>query len=203
LVSEGSSDQILLRPIDWLLRKYLPADRFIPEGRWADLSKVPARHRSLDNKCRVALDLYPCEILFVHRDSDNRRKEDRVEEIRRALVPLDLNSLPWICVVPVRMTEAWFLFNEAAIRQAAGNPHGTVALTLPSLNRIESEPNAKKILHDMLRNASELNGRRQKKFRPDKAAHRLGELITDFSPLRQLPAFSALEEEVRRTVNAM
>jgi hypothetical protein len=38
-----------------------------------------------------------------------------------------------IPVVPVRMTEAWLLADEFAIRSAPGNPNGTQSLDLPDL----------------------------------------------------------------------
>jgi hypothetical protein len=98
------------------------------------------------------------------------------------------------------MTEAWFLFDEAAIRQASGNPRGSVSLHLPAFPQIEAEPDPKQVLYDALRNASELHGRRRKKFRPQEAIHRLAELITDYAPLQQLSAFAALEHELRQTI---
>ena len=46
---------------------------------------------------------------------------DRKAEVQAAIATLDK---PAICVIPVRMQEAWLLFDEIAIRHAAGNPHG-------------------------------------------------------------------------------
>jgi hypothetical protein len=94
------------------------------------------------------------------------------------------------------MQEAWLLFNENALRRAAGCPNGSAPLALPPFARIEQEPDPKAILHHLLRAASGLSGRRAKQFRPQVHAHRLAELIDDFSPLRKLPAFQALEEEL-------
>jgi len=53
--------------------------------------------------------------------------------------------------VPVRMTEAWLLFDEAAIRRAAGCPNGSMPLELPSLKTSEDIPDPKTILHEALR----------------------------------------------------
>jgi len=102
--------------------------------------------------------------------------------------------------VPVRMTEAWFLFDEAKIRRAAGNPAGSSVLSLPPISRIEAMPDPKETLHDLLIQATELPQRRLKKFAHQKAAHRLAELIEDYSPLRQLPAFSQLERELQTVI---
>ena len=69
-------------------------------------------------------------------------------------------------------------------------------MLLPPLNRIEFTPDPKKLLHDLLRCASGLSGRRLKKYRVEASVHRLAELIRDYSPLRGLPAFQALEREL-------
>lgn len=60
---------------------------------------------------------------------------------------------------------------------------------------VEDEPKA--TLHNALRTASGATGRRAKSFKPSRAAHRLAELITDWSPLRPLPAFARLETDMR------
>jgi hypothetical protein len=94
------------------------------------------------------------------------------------------------------MTEAWLMINEQLLREAAGNPSGSVSLGLPSLPDIENIPDPKTMLHNLLRHASGLRGRRLRKFRPDQAVHRLGELISDYSALRELPAFSAFMNDL-------
>ena len=62
-----------------------------------------------------------------------------------------------------------------------------------AVRTIEARSNPKAELYEALRKASGLTGRRLAKFRPAERVHRLGELISDFSPLRLLPAFQALE----------
>jgi hypothetical protein len=117
----------------------------------------------------------------------------RYEEIRIA----NNTGLPHVCVVPVRMQEAWLLFDEAALREAAGRPSGRNALNLPRVNRWEALPNPKEVLHVALRAASGATGRKAKKFPPAQAVHRLAALVTDWSPLRALPAFQRLENDAR------
>jgi hypothetical protein len=97
------------------------------------------------------------------------------------------------------MTEAWLLFDGDAIRSAAGNPLGSVCLELPPLRRIEGLPDPKAQLHDLLLAAAEVTGRRRKRFRRDLAVtvHRVAELVGDFAPLRQLPAFARFERDCR------
>jgi hypothetical protein len=96
------------------------------------------------------------------------------------------------------MQEAWLLIDQAAIRRAAGNPNGTADLVLPAVGLIESITNPKGLLYELLKAASELRGRRLKKFRPDKHVRLIAEIISDFSPLRQLPAFRRLEVDILR-----
>lgn len=120
----------------------------------------------------------------------------RREEIEKELSNLSTRP-PALCVVPVRMTEAWLLIDEAAIRRAAGNPNGRVELTLPSLRTLENLPDPKQTLNELLRTACELRGRRLAQFRRDEAARRVrvADLVDDFSPLLHLPAFQRLQEE--------
>ena len=106
-------------------------------------------------------------------------------------------------VVPVRMTEAWLLIEEGAIRKAAGNPNGAVALDLPPLARVEGLPDPKRQLKGFLVAASEKTGRRLDQFRRDLnlRIQRVADFIDDFSPLQQLSAFQAFEQDTRSTLH--
>ena len=106
----------------------------------------------------------------------------------------------YICVIPVRMLEAWLLFNEAAIRKAAGNPRGKEQLQIPDIRRLQQLPDPKNDLHQLLSIASGLTGRRQKQFNVHEKIHRLADLIDDFSPLRNLSAFQELETEIQQVI---
>ncbi len=99
------------------------------------------------------------------------------------------------------MTEAWLLFDEMAIREASGCPNGKMPLELPALKKAESLPDPKEILHEAMRRASGLVGRRLKAFSPD--IRRLADLIDDFSPLRTLPSFKAFEGSLKEGVRAL
>jgi len=94
------------------------------------------------------------------------------------------------------MTEAWLLFDEPSIRQAAGNPNGKSPLNLPDLNKIELILDPKRHLSITLRKASGLSGRRLKTFNLSGAQIRITDIIEDFSPLRNLRAFQRLEEDI-------
>jgi hypothetical protein len=201
LVADGPADAVLLHPLRWLL--IACGVRRAIEPAWADFRQLPTPPAKLDGRIEAALKLYPCELLFVHRDAERDPRVNRVDEIQGAVrrVSADLfASRPYVCVVPVRMTEAWFLFDEAAIRRAAGNPAGTVQLSLPPLIRIEELPDPKESLRELLRTATELPQRRLRKFDESRAFRRLAELIDDFGPVRNLPAFAALESEVQAVI---
>lgn len=101
------------------------------------------------------------------------------------------------------MQEAWLLFDEQAIRRAAGKPNGRHPLNLPNPAQLEAVPNPKETLIAALRSASELRGRRLARFNPHRQAYRLAQLIDDYSPLRQLPAFAALERDIQNRLTSI
>lgn len=74
-------------------------------------------------------------------------------------------------VVPVRMTEAWLLFDQLSIRAAAGNPRGVEELNLPKLDTIENIPDPKATLYKALTLASGLSTRRRSKFPAQERVH--------------------------------
>jgi len=139
----------------------------------------------------------------VHRDAEGDPPHVRTEEMHQALAAAAqrVQVPPSVCVVPVRMQEAWLLFDEQAIRWAAGNPHGRASLVLPPLTMLAQLPDAKRLLYDLLREASGLTDRRRRQFRALTRARRVAEAINDFSPLRMLCAFRRLEDEIRHVVH--
>lgn len=198
LLSEGTSDRALMPVLSWLFQKHLP--QYAVQDQWADLARLPKPPKSLAERICLSIELYSCDLLFVHRDADNQGRDQRVSEITRALqtVKESTDEIPLICIIPVRMTEAWLLFDEAAIRNAAENPKGTQALAIPNLMSIEQHTDPKATLHHVLQQASGATGRRLKKFksRMGEKVQRVAELIDDFSPLRYLEAFQALENDI-------
>ena len=83
------------------------------------------------------------------------------------------------------------------IRASANNRHGKVPLQIPPIHSLESLSDPKGVLHDLLLQASELTGRRRKAFNPYKKVHAITHEVEDFSPLRQLASFQALESDLR------
>jgi len=202
LVTEGTSDVALIPHIRWLLRQNGIENPI--EAVWADLRHLPRRieTKRLINKIPLALELYPCDILFVHRDSDNRPVEERETEILTAIENIEGNKPNYfICVVPVKETEAWLLFNENAIRRAAGNHNGNEQLKLPRLRDIENLTDPKKLLNDKLKIASGRKGRRLAKFNVAHSVILISEYIEDFSPLRNLSADNKLEEKIKELIS--
>jgi hypothetical protein len=199
LLTDGSSDRVLLRHLGWILRELLSL-RVAVQPQWADLRSLRKKPESFTERIRMALDLYPCDLLFVHRDSEKPDPSPRYAEIEQAVVESRI-STPAIPVVPIRMTEAWLLFDERAVRTAAGNPHGRMWLDLPVSNA-EAIADPKTLLHDALKQASALAGRRLRRFRTSDAVHRVAEYIEDFSPLQELTAFRSLCERVREVVRS-
>lgn len=197
LLTDGSSDRVLLPIVRWVLRNATSAP---VDVQWADLGVVAQTSiRRLDDKVRAALENYPCDILFVHRDAEAQDPEMRYREIARA-VPATHAYVP---VVPVRMQEAWLLHDEAAIRRASGRPTGRTRLELPNLGDVERVANPKDLLHGAIVKASEASGRRARRLHPTKAVHLLAEHIDDWSPLRRLSAFQRFEQATREVVERL
>ena len=201
LVADGSSDRALLPILTWLLRQYCGV---IPiQAEFADLRRLSPSPRKLSERIDRSVELYPCDLLFVHRDAENAPIEEREAEIRKALGESSVEgSVRVVCVVPVRMQEAWLLIDEAALRRAAGNPNGTQPLAMPDVQRLEELTDPKQLIRELLRQASELQGRRLERFNWRSSAHRVAKIIDDFSVLYKLAAFQRLAAAVEQVVTA-
>jgi len=200
LLSDGSSDQALLPILEWSLREVGVTSDL--QRKWAELRHLLPPPKGLVDRIRKAVELYPCDLLFVHRDAEAQRPETRRNEIGQAIEELRQSAqvVPHVCVVPVRMQEAWLLISENAIRVAAGNPDGRTPLPLPRVRDLENLPDPKKTLFELIQTGSELTGRRRRKLSLPSARLRIPELIDDFSALRGLSANRAMEEELRQIV---
>jgi hypothetical protein len=160
----------------------------------------------LPDRIIKTIDLYPCDALFVHRDGEHQPYTVRQSEIQegieaaKALAP-DSPFPTAIPVIPVRMQEAWLLVDVEALRRAAGNPNGSVPLSLPPVSSLEDIPDPKGILTRLLETATELGQRRLRKFNSGQARLRLTDLITSYAPLRELPAFKQLESAIQQAIH--
>lgn len=199
LLTDGSSDTALLPILSWALKRHV---RCPVQGTWADLRYLSQPPKRLPDRIQISLDLYPCDLLFIHRDAEKESLQKRIDEIHRSLEEAgQWQVTPAVCVIPVRMTEAWLLIDERAVRRAAGNPHGREALALPTVGKLEQVPDPKSVLYGCLKEASGLSGSRLKHFRVTESAQRVSSFIEDYTPLRSLSAFVCLENSIERIVS--
>lgn len=200
LIADGSSDMTLLKIIKWSLDDLYP--KLSNDGSFADFRRIQEPPKRLGDKVRTAKLYYPFDILFVHRDAEstnNRMIVQRSLEINNELQAEDIDKT--ICIVPIKMMETWFLIDEDAIKKAAGNRNYSGRINLPLIRNLERENQPKELLHALLREASGKKGRNLKKFNIDKTVHLVAENIEDFSPLRNLFAFQAFENELKKVVD--
>lgn len=161
LTTDGSSDRVLLRHLGWMLRRRL-GPQVALQPQWADLRQLRSKPKKLAERIRFALELYPADLLFVHRDAESIDPSPRYAEIEQAAAEANAD-VPVVPVVPIRMTEAWLLFDERAVRWAAGNPNGRQALGL-SIKNVEANPDPKSLLREAIKTASGKTGRRLRKL---------------------------------------
>lgn len=164
---------------------------------WIDTSRLP-RCRTLAERIKASTRLVASDLVLVHRDADNQPPDWRREEIQRAA-----EDFPHVAVVPVRTTEAWLLFDEPAIRAAAGRPSGREPLDLPVLGRVEELADPKVRLREVLLTASGATGRRRAQFDVVAARARIVDFVDDWAPLRRLAAFRQLEADLRRAFSGL
>ena len=191
LCAEGTTDDMLLPIARWAFGQCLGVGV-------AEVRLTTRKGGSVADRVRLALDSGHCDALLVHRDEDGDGYEARIQEIEAAVAALRDDGVEppaHVRVVPVRMSEAWLLFDEVAIRRAAGWANGTARLPLPT-GRHDRVANPKQALQDALAAASGLTGRRLKNFRRDYRPSDVANFIDDFSPLRKLAAFRLFEAEV-------
>jgi len=193
LLADGPRDRALLSIIRWVLLQLVPALE-LPEPGF----RARGPGRDIADEMREAIRIHSPGILFVHRDA-----EGQDPALRRRQIP-DIDA-PLVRVVPVRMTEAWLLIDEAAIRTAASHPRGRGDLGLPPLHQLERVPDPKAILEQALLVAAEVRGRRRKVMQRDlpELCRRVADLIDNFAPLRRLPAFATFERDCRSALDQL
>jgi len=119
LLADGSSDVALLPILRWVVRQH--AAGMGVNCEWADMRQLPRPPRTLADRVIKANELRPCQVLFVHRDAESQPPAFRYDEVEQAVAEARRKGFltPHVCVVPVRMQEAWLLLDEAAIRRAS------------------------------------------------------------------------------------
>lgn len=204
LIADGSSDKVLMNIIKWLLDDLFPK---LPNyGNYCDLrmlQKPPKKYEVIE-QVKLAEQYYPFDILFYHRDAESNSNsivEERIAEVKKQLE--EVYHPKTIFVIPVRMMESWLLFDEIALKKAAGNRNYNKAIELPSINKLEGLTNPKQKLHDLLKEVSGKKSRQLKNFNVHHAVHLVAENIKDFSPLRNLKAFNTFEENLIEVVSEL
>ena len=192
LITDGSSDKLLVPLIELLFSAHteLAYQVNCAEG-------LPPFSSGLRARIDAALELFPCDFLFVHRDAEGIDPTIRQQEIEKNW-PDSQKTTVLICVVPVRMTEAWLITNPEPIKLAVGNSNGTEALGLPAIKDVESDQDPKETLFAALKAASGLNASRKRRFNPHQYRHRVSELTDDLEPLRKLSSFRHLEDQLQK-----
>jgi hypothetical protein len=139
-------------------------------------------------------------VLFVHRDAEKETRSSRLAEISDSFAATGL-ILPYVPIVPVRMTEAWLLCDEDALRIASGNPAGRVKLDI-RVERAELEVDAKSVLKNKLAEASETVGRRREQLnkRFPMIRRQLLERLDVDGPVNRLSSFSAFRTDLHNTL---
>lgn len=161
-VGEGSTDDALVPHLEKLCILCGAEEANGIAIDWMRISERPSK--KVKPKVRAALELEPgANLIFIHRDADGPDPEVRYQEIGKALDELK-TEVPGVAVVPVQETEAWLLLDEAEIRRVAENPKGRVSLDLPPPAKVEEVASPKERLEEVLLKASELTGKRRKKF---------------------------------------
>ena len=190
LACEGQSDAGLIPHIERLIVEH--SDEGTVEGEsWFHHSPLEKRVRTGMQAAENVVD-----VLFVHRDANSAGADARFQEIARAVEVAGV-AVPWVSVVPVRMTEAWLLLDEAAIRKAVGRPNGRAPLDLPTPREAERRADPKQILADAFLAASEATGRREKRIRRDFSSLRR-RLLTDLpinGPVTQLASWTRFRDD--------
>jgi Domain of unknown function (DUF4276) len=202
LLADGPSDVPLGAHVAALARAHgMALDVVTPE--FDRMDNPPGRTVSsrLERVLRFDADF---QVLLVHRDAEGMDTARRETEIADGMAQCDV-AWPVVAVIPIRMTEAWLLLDEDAIRSVAGRPSGTEPLGLPSVAKVESVPDPKAKLQAALRTASGFSGRRLQKFSRDFPEHRrqlLG-LLNRAGAVRQLGAWQTLELATANAVETL
>ncbi|MGI6878358.1 hypothetical protein [Microbacterium sp. gxy059] len=192
LLCEGTSDAPLVTALETLLVE-AGFDEVYGEAHTKRGSVEDALAEMAENRDSF-------HIVFVHRDADRAGREARTSEIARAAA-----NIAWaegdepriVPVIPVTMTEAWLLLNEAEIRAVCGNPRGSEALDLPKPHEIEGIADPKAVLFDVLRQAAPQGGRRRLTVQALSAwRSHLVERLDVHGRVRSLGAWQALEDEI-------
>jgi hypothetical protein len=198
-VAEGTSDLPLAELVEALFLDH-GVSVYLSKPDFTLLGKVA---KDVKSKVSAGLTLLgaPVDVIVVHRDADNAGAAVRRQEIERAVIAAGAASAV-VPVIPVRMTEAWLLLDEAVIRHVAGNPAGRTSLNLPKVHEVETVADPKEVLRQCLLRAADATGRRREGVARRFNQHRrqLLERLNRNGAITRLAGWNALLDDVRRVV---
>ncbi len=208
LLAEGKTDRVLLPILNWLLKECAPEGVFVGRTVFIEPILMQGTPKALTKRIPRALSEQSCDLLFVHRDGDVEGnvtvQEAHLRRVKEVRAVCDVAHVPpVVCVVPVQETEAWYLLDQQALRNAVGFPKSTTPLGLPKISEIEKERDAKNSLNQALTAATGYKDARRAQFEKGERLRCFYELENtpmDYNALRALPAFGKLESELRDTL---
>jgi hypothetical protein len=193
LAAEGSTDEMLLPILRWVFEQQFGPD--VPvNGSFSSYRGDIAPRIS-----RAMREFPDTDLLLVHADGGKEGHHARAIQIDAAIAGLTATGRipPHARVIPVRESEAWLLFDDAAIRTAAANPNGKLKLKLVTRD-YDRVADPKLMLNDALDAASGLTGRKLANFKRDRRPIWVADCVSNFAPLRTLEAFATLESEIAK-----
>lgn len=199
-VAEGTSDLPLADVVEAL---FLDRGTILSLST-PDFSLLPTRvNKDVASRLTAIRELVRGEpdVLVVHRDADNAGAGARLKEISDAVASCGL-SCELVPLIPIRMTEAWLLIDETAIRTVAGNPRGRADLNLPKHHEVERLADPKAVLKRALLDAANVTGRRRTRLdrRFDENRRLLLERLDTTGPLSRLTSWGNLNAAVDSVV---
>lgn len=208
-LGEGSSDRGIMTHVERIAREC--GVQAVPTHPDPEQLELIVRQEKIGNGRTIAGRLRALkklgaefDLLVIHRDVDRATREDRLAEIEDAVNEV-MPGVPWVPVLPCRMTEAWLVLDEQLIREIAGNPNGRVRLDIPAPSRVERIADPKKLLEKLLATAAELTGRKRESFVARFGNHRrlLLERLNPHGPVSQVPSWQAFDRDVRRALQSL
>jgi len=190
LVCDGKSDGYLVQHIRRLL---LTIGDIGPDG------DVWYRGRRLSDRIQSGLEYSSgVDCLFIHRDAEHPSQIfNRRREIKDAIQDANYDHL-WVGIIPVRMTEAWLLLDEGAIRKISGRRNGTNNLGLPRPSAVEGISDPKDELYRVLMEASGATGRRRRQRKQRELSSMRSQLLEDLpvgGDLVHVPSWTRFRDE--------
>jgi hypothetical protein len=202
-VAEGSSDAPLGELVESLfLARSVNIHLTRPD--YSLLGERVAKDLTARLKAGTTLMAGDPDVVVFHRDVDNTDHAKRRAEMEEALTAAESNGV-LVPVIPLRMTEAWLLLDEQAIRTAAGNPNGHVRLNLPTVREVERLADPKRVLRDAIMAAADVTGRRRERLaaRFSSSRRQLLERLDPSGPVTELRSWQSLIADVDAAVSCL